>query len=230
MTWLLERKWLHRNLELSEATLVREGPSLDTIARYRLASKTEQNAISELTRGLNLQRRDLRYADLFKVRLDKADLRGSKLQGVDLEEAQLQGADLRFAKIWNTTPPDGSDLEHAKPMETASIARLEERAMSKLEKLIVEIEDVTLQKTLRGQLGSLLDNDVAQNWENTDDHDAWIRFSEQSKSDPVALSKFLGRLACEDRTHGYIVKPIARRIIEAPEDYGALVANRLVDK
>ena len=67
--WLFDDEWFHRNLQLSEATLIREGPSLDTIARYRLAGKTKEDAISDLTRGLNLQGRDLRYSGLFGVRL-----------------------------------------------------------------------------------------------------------------------------------------------------------------
>lgn len=89
--------WFHRNLQLSGAALIREGPSLEVIARYLLEGKTEQDAITDLARGLRLRSRDLRYADLSFVRLYKADLEGANLSG-----AQLQGADLRLVKLRGT--------------------------------------------------------------------------------------------------------------------------------
>lgn len=54
--------------------------------------------------GIDLQDRDLRYADLSGSTLVKADLRGTRLQGAHIGLAQLQGANL-----WNAHL-EGADL------------------------------------------------------------------------------------------------------------------------
>lgn len=229
--WLFEGEWFHRNLELEEASLIREGPSLDTIARYQLAGKTEQDANVDLTRGLNLRKRDLRNASLRLARLHNADLSGAKLQGAHLEDAQLQGADMDRARIWKTAAPELSGLEQAIPMEQPDITRLDLLERRDLEGLIDRFEDETLQNELRMRLKPLLKTNEAQNWKSTEHYQAWIRFSsKQPRLAPDALAEFLGDLACGDITDGYIMKGISKRIIRKREDYGALVAKRLVDQ
>ncbi len=91
--------FFHRNLKLSESTLVREEPSLDVIASYLRAEETEEDAFTDLARGLSLGGRDLRYADLRAARFYKADLRGVKLQGALLSNANLHGAAISEANL-----------------------------------------------------------------------------------------------------------------------------------
>ena len=339
--WLFEGKgsWFHRNLELSEAKLLREEPSIETIALYRLAGKTEQNAIFDVARGLNLQGRDLRYANLTLVNLDKADLRkaklqgailwnarlhatqlsqanlqganlsyaqlqganltqaqlpgtrlwdanlqgadlwmaelqgadlegaqlqganldraklqgvildGAKLHGADLEGAQLQGAslwgaklqgaNLKGAQIWKTAAPDRSDLEHAIPMEKASIVRPVDGEISEFEEIdydaLIEFEEENHElddEARREKLQSLLEQppmtNEAQNWDMTEDYQIWTQFSEQPIPNPQTLAEFLGELACKDNTGGYVIHGISMRVIQKTEDYGALVAKLLL--
>lgn len=73
-------------------------------------AKATQKACSnkELVTGLNLQRRDLRYADFYRAKLPFADLRGANLQQANLREAQLQGSNLRRARM------QGADLRSAR--------------------------------------------------------------------------------------------------------------------
>ncbi len=103
--------WFTRNLDLHEKTLVEKEPPPEIIAALIPESggdeaKATQKACSnkELVTGLNLQRRDLRYADFYRAKLPFADLRGANLQQANLREAQLQGSNLRRARM------QGADL------------------------------------------------------------------------------------------------------------------------
>ena len=57
--------------------------------------------------GLELEKRDLRFAQLSKAILPKANLQGAKLHDANLVEAQLQGANLQHAQL------EGADLTGA---------------------------------------------------------------------------------------------------------------------
>jgi hypothetical protein len=107
--------WFTRNLDLHEKTFVEKEPPPEIIAALIPESggdeaKATQKACSnkELVTGLNLQRRDLRYADFYRAKLPFADLRGANLQQANLREAQLQGSNLRRARM------QGADLRSAR--------------------------------------------------------------------------------------------------------------------
>ncbi len=98
---------IHRNLKLTEKTLVTSPPSDVIIAEYLRQGKSEEEAWKAKAKGLDLQGRDVRFADFYESNLLKADLRKAQLQGADLEHAELQGADLRYTEL------QGAYLEHA---------------------------------------------------------------------------------------------------------------------
>jgi len=80
-----------RNLDLKEARLVPKEVTLSQITRATDQTKTvRDNAFKEFD-GLNLQNRDLRFANMYGSVLPKADLRHVQLQGAVLLKARLQG-------------------------------------------------------------------------------------------------------------------------------------------
>lgn len=99
---------LHRNLDLHEKLLVTNEPDLETLAKLQEGNLKPDERKSGLVKikGLDLQNRDLRFANLSQTKLWKADLRGTKLQKADLSFAQLQeiqwgfGAQLQGASLW----------------------------------------------------------------------------------------------------------------------------------
>jgi len=123
--WLIGyRPWLdgviHRNLVLSERTLMRKEPPAELLFdAYQDTKQGRARVWLEAGEALDLRgwdlcdwdrcaegqcepdlcRRDLRYADFSDSDLWDADLRGAQLQGAALEGAQLQGAVLSGAEI-----------------------------------------------------------------------------------------------------------------------------------
>ncbi len=129
--------FFHRNLDLHEKLLVANDPDLETLAKLQEPKLKQQDRLALLVKikGLDLQNRDLRFANLSETKLWKADLRGARLkqanlsraqlqgiqwgknaqlQGADLEDAQLQGADLAQAEL------QGSDLGRKQAMRKSS--------------------------------------------------------------------------------------------------------------
>ncbi len=87
------------HLELIEKTLVASPPGDEIISQYMAMGKTEQDAWIDKAKGLNLQGRDLRFANFYRSNLMKADLRKAQLQGAVLYRVALQGADLGEAEL-----------------------------------------------------------------------------------------------------------------------------------
>lgn len=85
---------LHRNLDLSEKVLVDGNPSAEVIVALQSGDQKEQEQALKKVTGLNLEKRDLRFANLSWTIMPKVNLRGARLQGADLIGARLQGADL----------------------------------------------------------------------------------------------------------------------------------------
>ena len=131
--WLIGyRPWLdgviHRNLVLSERTLMRKEPPAELLFdAYQDTKEGRARVWLEAGEALDLRgwdlcdwdrcaegqcepdlcRRDLRYADFSDSDLWDVDLRGAQLQGAALEGAQLQGAVLSGAEL------EGADLRWA---------------------------------------------------------------------------------------------------------------------
>jgi uncharacterized protein YjbI with pentapeptide repeats len=103
---LFERRGavFHRNLDLREKVLTLNDLSAEDITWLRTRDGRESRKTLNRALGIDLQDRDLRYADLSGSTLVKADLRGTQLQGARIALAQLQGANL-----WNAHL-EGADL------------------------------------------------------------------------------------------------------------------------
>jgi hypothetical protein len=95
-----------RNLILREKKL-----ALGLSDKLIVGFKDEPEKLLEHTKSLNLQKRDLKFADFFNSELTKADLRKAKLQGARLDDAQLQGADLYGAQLGKVRLTKKEDLE-----------------------------------------------------------------------------------------------------------------------
>ncbi|MGE0684041.1 MAG: pentapeptide repeat-containing protein [Candidatus Binatia bacterium] len=91
--------FFHRNLCLANDVFVTGKPSSEIVAALRNNDKKEQAEARRKIIRINLARRDLRFAYLFRAILPKAVLREAQLQGVDLSRVQLQGATLRNAQL-----------------------------------------------------------------------------------------------------------------------------------
>jgi uncharacterized protein YjbI with pentapeptide repeats len=94
-----------RNLNLREARLVPKEVSLSLLTRATDPDKSIRDAAFKEFDGLNLQKRDLRYANLYGAMLPKADLRHVRLQGAILLKAKLQGV-----IGWDKTQLQGANL------------------------------------------------------------------------------------------------------------------------
>jgi uncharacterized protein YjbI with pentapeptide repeats len=94
-----------RNLDLREARLVPKEVSLSLLTRATDPDKSIRDAAFKEFDGLNLQKRDLRYANLYGAVLPKADLRHARLQGAILLKAKLQGV-----IGWDKTQFQGANL------------------------------------------------------------------------------------------------------------------------
>ena len=108
--FLGEQAWLnifHRNLDLTEKTLMKTEPPPELIAAYIARDDLPEKVWLDHGKPLDLRKRDLRNANFEQATLWDVDLRKAKLQSVDLRGANLQGADLRKAKL------QGADLEGA---------------------------------------------------------------------------------------------------------------------
>lgn len=132
LSWQVQRPiagLFHRNLEVSEGTLVGEITRAD--AGHQPA---EADQPLPSNRRLDLRDRDLRFADFTRADLKNADLRGAHLEGAKLGGARLlgarltsgdsfgggyeiRGANLRGAELWRVHLPDAflnaADLEFA---------------------------------------------------------------------------------------------------------------------
>jgi len=91
--------FFRRNLDLSEQILTANELSAEVKHDLRKGTTQQQEQALQKVQGLNLQNRDLRYANLEQSILPEADLRGAQLQGANLLMAQLQGADLPGAQL-----------------------------------------------------------------------------------------------------------------------------------
>jgi uncharacterized protein YjbI with pentapeptide repeats len=83
---------LHRNLILTDKTLVAEPPSSELIAAYIQQGRAEKEAWRDYAKGIVLRERDLRGADFSYSRLYNADFRGADLNSANLQQAKLLGA------------------------------------------------------------------------------------------------------------------------------------------
>ena len=101
-----------RNLHLREKELVLNLPEPGLIENIG-----EEKALEKYTRGLDLIRRDLRYADLAYADLRRADLRWAELQGANLWGADLRGVNLFSADlegaVLSSANLNGAQLNHA---------------------------------------------------------------------------------------------------------------------
>ena|GEM_PF-7104709 len=81
-------------MDLHEKLLVANNPDLETLAKLQEPKLKQQDRLALLVKikGLDLQNRDLRFANLSETKLWKADLRWAKLQ-----QARLSGAQLHMA-------------------------------------------------------------------------------------------------------------------------------------
>ena len=86
------------NMYLPEKTLIREAPAAEIVAAYRMTGKPEQDAFQD-AKGLNLQRRDLRHANLDGASLRNASLQAAYLEGASLQRTELNGAHLECAYL-----------------------------------------------------------------------------------------------------------------------------------
>ncbi|MEM7222383.1 MAG: pentapeptide repeat-containing protein [Pseudomonadota bacterium] len=90
----------HRNLVLREQLLSAEPAPRDVVDRlYGTGGPEVWREAMKRVVGLDLSRRDLRFADLRGVALINADLRGADLSGSDLRQARLYNVDLRPADV-----------------------------------------------------------------------------------------------------------------------------------
>jgi uncharacterized protein YjbI with pentapeptide repeats len=110
---------LHRNLDLHEKLLVANDPDLETLAKLQESDlkPNDRHALLIKIKGLDLQGRDLRFADLSQTKLWRADLRQATLQRVNLSDAQMQeikgnGVWLQDAKL-KRAQMQGADLRGA---------------------------------------------------------------------------------------------------------------------
>ena len=124
-------KVIYPRLTVTEKTLVAKGPS-DTIIRYYLDQKKDKESDwLNFTQGLNLEHRDLRFANFMRSKLFKANLKSARLQGANLEYAEMQGANLVYAKLQGAklryAEMQGANLEYAE-MQGADLgaAKLQE--------------------------------------------------------------------------------------------------------
>jgi uncharacterized protein YjbI with pentapeptide repeats len=94
-----------RNLNLREKRLVPKEVSLSLLTRATDPDKSIRDAALKEFDGLNLQQRDLRFANLQGAQLPKADIRHVQLQGAVLLRAKLQGV-----AGWDKTQLQGAIL------------------------------------------------------------------------------------------------------------------------
>ena len=94
-----EDAFFSRALDLREKVLTGNDLSAETINALREGNPEQRAQALQKVLGMNLQGRDLRYANLVGSILPKVDLRGAQLQGAGLLAARLQGAHLRFARL-----------------------------------------------------------------------------------------------------------------------------------
>ncbi|MDM8517520.1 pentapeptide repeat-containing protein [Desulfobacterales bacterium HSG16] len=153
-------RFFYPNLTINEKTLVARNPS-DTIISYYLAkNKNKETDWLPFFGGLNLEKRDLRYAvlsnsKLYKAKLEKAqlqgaDLRYTQLQRADLKNAQLQGARLWYAQLQGADLKNaqlqGADLKNAQ-LQGADLknAQLQEARLMNAQLQGTDLEDTQLQ-------------------------------------------------------------------------------------
>lgn len=82
------------HLCIQKSTLVKSQPDEETIFRYIQTGKTRNEIRFEMIKGVNLEGRDLRFADFSQSDLTNANLRMARLDGARMWYTILQGADL----------------------------------------------------------------------------------------------------------------------------------------
>ena len=90
-------EFLYRNIYLSEKTI-----TADEKLSHELENTLDKESSLEKIAGINLQKRDLRWAGFYRTKLPKADFREANLEGISFQEAQLQGAKFYGANLYRT--------------------------------------------------------------------------------------------------------------------------------
>jgi uncharacterized protein YjbI with pentapeptide repeats/uncharacterized membrane protein YqhA len=86
--------FLFRNLDLSEKII-----TADEHLSHELENTLDKSSTLEKIAGINLNNRDLRYANFNNTELPKADLRSANLQGANLINAKLHNTSLKGANL-----------------------------------------------------------------------------------------------------------------------------------
>jgi len=92
-----------RNLDVHEALLVANQLDAESINMLRHSEGEVYQRLLQKVIGLNLDNRDLRFANMESAILPKAELREALLQGAKLYKAQMQGANLWHAELQGAT-------------------------------------------------------------------------------------------------------------------------------
>ncbi|MCP4115599.1 MAG: pentapeptide repeat-containing protein [Desulfobacteraceae bacterium] len=131
-----------RDLQLREKILTAN--TLPPKVINSLRGHGEKQGFQEIL-GINLQGRDLRYAQLSQCILPKADLRGANLQGANLKEAHLQG--VKFNALGDEEENSGADLRNAF-LDKADLrgANLDKAKLAGAKLSLVRLEKTDLQR------------------------------------------------------------------------------------
>lgn len=97
-----------RNLNLKQARLLSKEMSQSLLSRAIDQDKLVRDAAFKEFNGLNLQNRDLRFANLFGTVLPKTDLQGALLHATDLRSAELEGARFNGAQLQGAVLPQAN--------------------------------------------------------------------------------------------------------------------------
>ncbi len=121
--WLFDGPgaWFHRNLKLKDKVLVAGIPSPDVDAALRRPEQPQEHLeAARKVAGLNLENRDLRFANFEGAILVRANLRGAVLDGASLKKAVLTYSNLAPFEI----SPGKSCLQDNQKHEKQCLTRL----------------------------------------------------------------------------------------------------------
>lgn len=203
---------IYPSLTVTEKTLVAKGPS-DTIIRYYLDQKKDKESDwLNFTQGLNLERRDLRFANFKGSKLFKANLRNAELQGADLWNAELQGADLMSAEL------QGADLGYAK-LQGANLERAELQGIWGYVDLIRTINWDELSETVSDRMGrSEARKSTLQNIELA--RKRYEKFDKSATSQALTSNINLEQFLAERSECACVSEHVARGILAQYHQYG----------
>jgi uncharacterized protein YjbI with pentapeptide repeats len=95
-------QWL-RHLDVHEKALFANPARPEVLADLRSTDPAKREAALRSVERIDLQKRSLRGANLYRVLMPMADLREANLQGANLGHAQLQAASLILAQLQGAT-------------------------------------------------------------------------------------------------------------------------------